>query len=61
MFEHGGAVVGLAIFGHNRVVHDGEGDVVDHVIRDLLAKKRAEMLVLWLEELGGKVRWGLIN
>ena len=59
MFEHGGAVVGLAIFGHDRIVHDGEGDVVDHVIRDLLGKKgEQELLVLRLRKNWGQSALG---
>lgn len=36
MFEDGAAVVGAAVFGQDGVVHDAEGDVVDHVVWDFL-------------------------
>lgn len=36
VFEDGAAVVGAAVFGQDGVVHDAEGDVVDHVVGDFL-------------------------
>ncbi len=36
MFEDGAAVVGATVFGQDGVVHDAEGDVVDHVVGDFL-------------------------
>ena len=36
MFEYGGFVVGLAVLGCYRVMHNFKGNVVDHVVWYLL-------------------------
>ncbi len=36
MLEHRGSIIGLAGFCHNRIMHDGEGDVINEVVWNFL-------------------------
>ena len=57
MLEHGAAVVGLPRFGENGVVHDGEGDVVDHVVGHFLSGGFSKGAPGWLRRgNGGKAK-----
>ena len=40
MLVDGAAIVRLAVLRDDGVVHDGEGDVIDQVVRDMLYQEK---------------------